>query len=82
MDSGTTHNFLSMTVVDILKSTAPECISRWYLTETLHVSPADNMATLLTNLANVTITFNRCNEQEIRFCVVPRLKHPLILGLQ
>ena len=27
IDSGATHNFLSTTMVDILKSTVPECIS-------------------------------------------------------
>ena len=29
IDSGATHNFLSTTMVDILKSTTPECISWW-----------------------------------------------------
>ena len=82
IDSGATHNFLSTTMVDILKSTVPECILWRYSAEPLRVSLADNTVVLSTKLASVKITFDGSDTQEIEFRVVPRLNHPLILGLQ
>ena len=59
----------------------PECISWWYLAETLGVSLVDNTVVILMKLANVKTAFDGSNEQEIEFRVVPRLNHPLLLGL-
>ena len=81
IDSGATHNFLSTTMVDILNSTVPECILWRYSAEPLRVSLADNTVVFPTKLASIKITFDGSDTQEIEFRVVPRLNHPLILGL-
>ena len=81
IDSGATLNFLSTTMVDILKSTIPEYISWQYLAEPLQVSLVDNTVVLLMKLASIKTMFDRTDKQEMEFCVVPKLNHPLILGL-
>lgn len=82
VDSGATHNFLSTTMVDILTRAAPECVVWRYTAEPLRVSLADDTVVLSTKIATVKTTFDGCDTQAIEFRVVPRLNHPIILGLQ
>ena len=63
IDSGATHNFLLRTMVDILQSTASECISWWYSAEPLQVSLADNTVVLSTKLGSIKTTFDGSDEQ-------------------
>ena len=51
VDSGTTHNFISNNLLDIIKSALHGCIKWQHGSEPLHVSLADNSVVLLTKIA-------------------------------
>ena len=82
VDSGATHNFISTTMLDILKSNAPNAVQWQYTSQLLRVSLADTTIVLWTKLATIKVMLNNGSVQPIDFRVVPRLNHPLILGLQ
>ena len=82
VDSGATHNFISNNMLDIIKSALHDCVKWWYASEPLWVSLADNSVVLLTKIVVLSVQIGEHVQQDIEFHVVPRLNHPLILGLQ
>ena len=82
VDSGATHNFISNNMLDIIKSASHDCIKWWHASEPLRVSLADNSVVLSTKIAVLSVQIGEHVRQDIEFNVVPRLNHPLILGLQ
>ena len=82
VDSGATHNFISTTMLDILKATAPDEVHWRHTSEPLRVSLADRTVVLSTKLATIKVTLDNGTVQPIDFRVVPCLNHPLILRLQ
>ena len=82
VDSGATHNSISTTILDILKATAPAEVHWRHMSEPLRVSLADRTVVLSTKLATIKVMLDNGIVQPIDFRVVPRLNHPLILGLQ
>ena len=69
-------------MLDIIKSALHECVKWQYASEPLQVSLADNFVVLSTKIAERLVQIGEHVRQDIEFHVVPRLNHPLILGLQ
>ena len=82
VDSGATHNFISDNMLDIIKSASHDCVKWRHASEPLRVSLADNSVVLSTKIAVLSVQIGEHVRQNIEFHVVPRLNHPLILGLQ
>ena len=82
VDSGATHNFISNNMLDIIKSALHDCVKWWHASEPLRVSLADNSVVLLTKIAALLVQIGEHVQQDIEFHVMPRLNHPLTLGLQ
>ena len=82
VDSGTTHNFISNNILDIIKSASYDCIKWRHTSEPLQVSLANNSVVLSTKIAVLSVQIGEHVQQDIELHVVPRLNHPLILGLQ
>ena len=82
IDSGAIHNFISNNMLDIIKSALHDCVKWRHASELLRVSLADNSVVLLTKIAVLSVQIGEHVRQDIEFYVVPRLNHPLILGLQ
>ena len=73
VDLGATLNFISNNMLDIIKSVSHDCVK---------CSLADNSVVLSTEIAVLLVQIGEHVQQDIEFHVVPRLNHPLILGLQ
>ena len=82
VDSGATHNFISNNMLDIIKSALHDCVKWQHASEPLRVSLADNSVVLSTKIAVLSVQIGEHVRQDIEFNVIPRLNHPLILGLQ
>ena len=82
IDSGATHNFISNNILDIIKSASHGCVKWRHASEPLGVSLADNSVVLLTKIVVLSVQIGEHVQQNIEFHVVPRLNHPLILGIQ
>ena len=81
VDSGASHNFISTTMLSMLKSTVPDAVAWRYSSEPLRVLLADRTVVLSTKIASLTLKFDDGSVHCVEFCTVPRLNHPLILGL-
>ena len=65
-----------------INSALHDCVKWQHASETLRVSLADKSVVLSTKIAVLSVQIGEHVRQEIEFHVVPRLNHPLILGLQ
>ena len=82
VDLGTTHNFISNNMLDIIKSALHNCVKWRHASEPLRVSLANNSVVLSMKILVFLVQIGEHVRQDIEFNVVPRLNHPLILGLQ
>ena len=81
VDSGASHNFISTTMLSMLKSTVPDVVAWRYSSEPLRVLLADWTVVLSTKIATLKLKFDDGSVHCVEFRAVPRLNHPLILGL-
>ena len=81
VDSGASHNFISTTMLSMLKSTVPDAVTWRYSSEPLQVLLADRTVELSTKIATLKLKFDDGSVHCVEFRAVPRLNHPLILGL-
>ena len=81
VDSGASHNFISTTMLSMLKATVPDAGAWWYSSESLQVLLADQTVVLSTKVASLKLKFDDGCMHCIEFRAVPRLNHPVILGL-
>ena len=81
VDSGASHNFISTAMLTMLKSSVPDAVTWRYFSEPLRFSLADRTVVLSTKIASLKLKFDDGCMHCIEFCAVPRLNHPLILGL-
>ena len=82
VDLGATPNFISNNMLDIIKSALHDRIKWWHDSEPLRASLADNSVVLSAKIVVLSVQIGEHVLQNIEFHVVPRLNHPLILGLQ
>ena len=82
VDSGATHNFISNKMLDIIKSASHDCGKWRHASEPLRVSLADNFVVFSMKIAVFLVQIGEHVQHDIESYVVPRLNHPLILGLQ
>ena len=82
VDSGATHNFISNNMLDIIKSASHDCVKQRHASEPLQVSLGDDSVVLSTKIVVLSVQIGEHVRQDIEFHVIPRLNHPLILGLQ
>ena len=68
-------------MLEIVKAAAPNCVQWRHASKPLRVSLADDTVVLSTKLATISLQFAEDFNQTIEFCVVPRLNHPIILGM-
>ena len=81
VDSGATHNFILSSMLEIVKTAAPNCVQWRHASKPLRVSLADDTVVLSTKLATISLQFAEDFHQTVEFRVVPRLNHPIILGM-
>ena len=81
VDSGASHNFISTTILSMLKSSVPDAVLWQYSSEPLRVLLADRTVVLSTKIAQLKLQFDDGCVHCVEFRAVPRLNHPLILGL-
>ena len=82
VDSGATHNFISNSMLDIIKSTLHDRVKWRHASDLLRISLADNSVILFTKIAVLLVQIGEHVQQNVEFHIVPHLNHPLILGLQ
>ena len=82
VDLGAAHNFISTNMLDTIKSASHDFVKWWHASEPLQVSLADNSVVLSMKIAILLLQIGEHVRQDIEFHVIPRLNHPLILGLQ
>ena len=81
VDSGASHNFISTTMLSMLKSTVPDAVTWRYSSEPLWVLLVDQTVVLSTKIAALKLKFDDGSVHCVEFRAEPRLNHPLILGL-
>ena len=81
VDSGAPYNFISTKMLTMLKFTVPDAVMWRYSSKPLRVLLADQTLVLSTKTATLKLQFDDGSMHCIEFCTVPRLNHPLILGL-
>ena len=81
VDSGASHNFISTTMLSMLKSTVPDVVVWRYSSEPLWVSLADRTVVLSMKIVTLKLKLDDGSVHCVEFRTVPRLNHPLILGL-
>ena len=81
VDSSASYNFISTTMLSMLKSTVPNAVAWQYSSEPLQVLLADRTVVLSTKIATLKLKSDDGSVHCVEFCAVPRLNHPLILGL-
>ena len=81
VDSSASHNFISTTMLTMLKSSVPDAVTWRYSSKPLRVLLADRTVVLYIKIASLQLQFDDGCMHCIEFRAVPRLNHPLILGL-
>ena len=79
--NGASHNFISTTMLTILKSTVPDAVSWQYSSKPLRVLFVNRTVVLSMKIASLKLQFDDGCVHCIEFCAVPRLNHPLVLHL-
>ena len=82
VDLGAAHNFLSNSILEVIKSALHDCVKWRHASEYLWISLANNFVVLSTKIVVLLVQIGEYLRQDIEFHVIPWLNHPLILGLQ